>query len=110
MTQLKTFKGKHSPEIRVVLACRESVGFRGEAVNKTRNEAMLGNMGEYAQVVAGLTWSSSETLNRHRAAVDPFGQLGRGHLAGRARLSGLHHTRLWEGGVHGANRHPEAIT
>lgn len=57
-----------------------------------------------------LTWSSSETLNRRHAAVGPLGQLGRAHLAGGSRLSGLHHRWLWEGGVQGTNRHREALT
>lgn len=57
-----------------------------------------------------LTWSSSETLNRHHAPVGPLGQLGRGHLAGGSRLSGLHHGRLWKGDVHGTNRQREALT
>lgn len=57
-----------------------------------------------------LTWSAGKTLNRHHAAVNPFGQLGRGHLAGGSRLSGLHHRWLWEGGLRGSNRPREALT
>lgn len=57
------------------------------------------------------TWSSSETLNGHHAAICSLGQLGGGaHLAGGPRLSHLHHGWIWTAAIRGAGRLWEVFT